>query len=729
MFGQNLFIILGVSLVVLVFLIAVFIARLYRKASQGQALVRTGVGGTRVSFNGMLVFPVFHRLEVMDISLKSFTLERLGKDGLICKDNMRADIKVTFFIRVNPQPGDVQNVAQSIGTARASDRDLLMELFDAKFSEALKTVGKNFDFVALYSDRDGFKHAMLELIEKEGELNGYSLESAAIDYLEQTKLDYLDPENILDAEGIRKITRLTAEQNKHTNLLKRDEEKVITQQDVEAKETILDLNKQLAEKEANQRKDIASIEARTEAETTKIQEEERLKAQKAHIETEEELAISREKMEREVIIERKRKEAIEAKQTEIVEKERQLEQNEREKQVELAQIEKLKEVEIQKRDIQGVIKSRIELEKATVEEEEKIKDTKAFAEAEREKKVAITMAEQEAEEALVQQIKAAEASKQAAEIKSEQDRIEATTQREVADKKAESKKIMADAEAEEAAALGLSEARVTEAKAEALQKQGEAEANIIQQKAVAEAEGIKAKRAAENEAYEEQGTIDAKILEEKGLAEAKVIDIRADSVKKQGLAEAEVMAKKAEAEAVQIEAKAEAMKKLDGVGMDHEEFKLRLQQELEITLAKMNVQKEVAEVQAMAIAEALKASKINIVGGETMFYENIMRAITRGQSVEHMLENSETLNQLKESFLTAPANGNGDAKHPLIAKLTGLINQFGLKTEDIKNLTVSALLFKLISLSKDEETRGILNGLLDTAQQAGVLDKKASTLL
>ncbi len=712
-------------IIVVFFLFLALLARWFKKASQGQALVRTGIGGVKVSFNGMVVIPVFHRLEVMDISLKSFTLERMGKEGLICKDNMRADIKVTFFISVNSTEKDVRHVAQNIGTARASDRELLINLFDAKFSEALKTVGKGFDFTELYSERDKFKGEMLSEIGSD--LNGYSLDSAAIDYLEQTKLELLDPENILDAEGIRKITELTAEQHKRTNLLQRDEEKVITQQDVEAQETILDLNRQLADKEQNQKKDIASITARTEAETEKIQQEERLKAEKARIATDEELAIAEEKKQREIIIEQKRKEAIEGKQTEIVLKERELEENEREKVVELAKIAKIKEVEIQKRDIQGVIKSRIELEKETVIEEEKIKDTRALADANREKQVAIINAEQIAQESLVQEIKAAEAKHKAAEIKAEQDKIEANTLRETSDKKAESKKIMADAAAEEAAALGLSEARVMEAKAAAKEKEGEAEANVIQKKAEAEAEGIKAKRAAENEAFEDKGQIEAKILQEKGFADAKVIDITADSVKKKGLAEAEVMEKKAMAEAKKIEAKAEAMKKLDGIGIEHEEFKLKLQQETELALARIGIQKDIAASQAMAIAEALKASNINVVGGETMFYENIMNAITRGKVFDSMIDNSSALTGLKDAILNGSQNGNG--QHAFVDRLKGFVSQFGIKTEDVKNLSVSALIFKLLSMTQDDDTKGVLNGLLSNAQKAGILDKNASSLI
>ena len=60
------------------------------------------------------------------------------------------------------------------------------------------------------------------------------------------------------------------------------------------------------------------------------------------------------------------------------------------------------------------------------------------------------------------------------------------------------------------------------------------------------------------------------------IAEAAGIEAKAEAMKLQGIAEAEVIKEKAFADAAGIEEKAEAMKKLDGVGKDHEEFKLRL---------------------------------------------------------------------------------------------------------------------------------------------------------
>ena len=114
---QNSNMILIVVIVLLLFGFIAMIARFYKKTTQGQALVRTGFGGIKVSFNGMMVVPVLHRLEVMDISLSTITIEREGKDGLVCKDNLRADIKVAFFVRVNELDEDVKKVAQAVGLA------------------------------------------------------------------------------------------------------------------------------------------------------------------------------------------------------------------------------------------------------------------------------------------------------------------------------------------------------------------------------------------------------------------------------------------------------------------------------------------------------------------------------------------------------------------------------------------------------------------------------------
>src|SRR5688572_17440347 len=273
---------IGAGLLVLILLAGVIsVLTCYHKVEQGRALVRNGMGGTKVSFSGIVVFPIIHKPELMDISVKRVEIDRHGTNGLICMDNMRADIKVAFFVRVNQTPQDVLKVAQSIGCTRASSHAAITELFDSKFSEALKTVGRQFQFVDLYNSRDKLKEGILKTIGTD--LNGFVLEDVAIDYLEQTSLGLLNPDNILDSEGIKKITELTATQKILANQIDRDREKTITKQNVEASETILELNRQLAEAEQKQKREISGIIAREEAEAAKVMSEQRLRSEQARI--------------------------------------------------------------------------------------------------------------------------------------------------------------------------------------------------------------------------------------------------------------------------------------------------------------------------------------------------------------------------------------------------------------------------------------------------------------
>ncbi len=669
------------AIIVGIFLgILVLFSRFFRKVTQGQAIVRNGIGGTKVSFNGMLVIPVAHQAEYMDISVKRIEIERKSTEGLICQDNLRADIKVAFFVRVNKTPEDVLRVAQSIGCARASAVDTMRLLFDAKFSEALKTVGKRFDFVQLYNERDTFKSGILKVIGTD--LNGFTLDDCAIDFLEQTRLENLDPDNILDAEGIKKITELTAIQAKLSNNIQRDKEKVIKQQDVQAREAILELERQLAETEAKQKRDVESVNAREEAETMKVQAEERLKSERARISADEEIAVATENKDRQVLVAQRNKERTDAVEIERVTRDRDLEIIDRQRVTTLKDIEKEKAVEVEKKNIQEVIKDRVALEKTVVIEQQKMKDAEAFATADREKQVALTNAEKNAQEQLIQKIKEAEAAKEVARLSAEQN---AFTQV----KAAEASKQSAELHAQELLTLA-------EARQESASKDAAAEKSL--------AEGKTASSAAI------------------GLGEAQVLIAKAEASQKQGTVDAEVTQLKLAAEADGITKKAEAMKLLENAGREHEEFKLRLDKEKSVELAQINIQKDIAAAQAGVLGEAMKSAKIEIVGGEIQFFDKITNAIGNARAIDRMVEGSRTLTDVKETFF------NGDPDY-FKAQLKTIIDQFGLTAEDTKNLTLSALFAKLIGLNPDSTTLNKLTGMIGAASRFGLTEQTVSGLL
>lgn len=653
-----------VIVVIIIGLLALF-SRFYHKVEQSKVLVRNGIGGPTVCFGGILVIPILHRFEEMDISVKRVEIAREGKDGLVCKDNLRADIRVAFFVRVNQTSEDVLKVAQLLGCRKASDPATLMEFFDAKFSEALKTVGKKFDFVQLYTERETFKNEILQIIGTD--LNGYVLDDAAIDYLEQTDVNSLNSNNILDAEGIKKITELTAKQRILSNQIERDREKIIKQQDVATREAILELEKQNAEAEAKQKREIAIIQSREIAEAQKVAHEERYKAEMARVKTDEEIAIAEENKSRQIIVAQKAKESTEAIESERVDKKRLLERTDKEKLVELAIIEKEKAVEEEKKNIQTVIRERVAVEKDVVIEEERIKDTRAIAEAERLKSVALKKAEEEAEKNRIIEVLMAEAAKQAAEKMAEKSIIDADAKLKASEKEANAIKIIADAEVLKEATSGLAQAKVTEARASAEEKEGTAKARVLELTAEAE----------------------AKAIEKKAVAEAKGIKEKADS-----------------------------MKVLDESGRGHEEFKLRLEKEKEIELANISIQKDVAEAQASVIREALKTAKIDIVGGETMFFDKIIGSVSQGKSFDRLVDNSRVLSDIKETFIT------GDPEY-FKSQLKGFIERFNMSSEDIKNLSIAGAIQKIMKHA-DSSERSTLEKLLDTVHKAGVSNLPAN---
>jgi flotillin len=673
--GITLLIVGGIAF--LLFVVLAAFASFYKKIPQGKAIVRTGVGGGKVAFNqGMYVIPILHKMEIMDISVKKLQIDRLEFEGLICKDNIRADIKVAFFVRVNKNVEDVLNVAQIIGTERASDTDTLTNLFEAKFSEALKTVGKKFDFISLYEARREFRNEILDIIGTD--LNGYILDDCAIDYLEQTEMKFLSAGNILDSQGIRKITELTAAQNIHANLIRREEEKVIKKQNVEAREAILELERQQAEKEEKQKREIDNVKSREQAEILKVREEERLKSETVRIKTDESLAVQEENKLRQIIIAAKNKQRTDAVETERVEKDRALEATEREKIVTLAQIERDRNIEVEKKNIQDVIRERVKLEKGVVEEQQNMKDIESFREVERQKSVGITNATRQAEEKLIYTVKAAEADKKAAEERGKQTIIDAEAKKEASAKEAEARKILAEAKAREDATLGLSEAEVMIAKAEASERQGAVDAGIVER--------------------------------------------MADARRKQGLAEAEVTKEKSFAEAAGIEQKADAMKKLDGVGKDHEEFKLLLAKDRDIALAGINIHKDIAMAQAGVLGEALKSARIDIVGGETMFFQNIVNQISNARGFDRLINESEHATDIKNALI-GNGNGNGNGDGHLLERIKAFATKYNVSTNDLKNLTISGVLLKMQANSSDADLPSIMD-LGKLAQNLGLSNKK-----
>lgn len=691
----------------------ILVVRCWKQVAQGQSMIVNKMRTEpQVTFTGAIVLPVIHKAEVMDLSVKTIEIERRGKEGLICADNIRADIKVTFFVRVNKTTDDVLRVAQSIGCARASQQETLEELFTAKFSEALKTVGKKMEFEQLYDQRDIFKDQIIQVIGKD--LNGYILDDAAIDYLEQTPIEVLDAQNVLDALGIKKITDITTNANIGTNELKQRERMELGRQNLTADEAVFRFEQQRAEAEAKKNKEIAIAVARETNDAARFQLEEEKRTHVERQRSEEAVQMAEQAKLRAVqVSEQGRVREVEVEKVRAT-KAHDLEEVLRQREVELGVIDKQKAIEAEKRAIADVVRTRVAVDKTVAVEEESIKDLRVDAEAKRQKQIAVVGAEAAAQSLFIKDIKQAEAEQQVAQAHAKKQLILAEAAMEAADKEARAAIRTAEGTQAEHAAEGLAGVRVKEADAVAIEKRGLAEVRV---------------REANVAVSDREGTVLAENVRRKALAEAAGREADAAAVEKQGLAAAtslrekllaEVTAKEAEAgaigkrmaaEAQGLALKAEAMKALEGTGREHEEYRLRLANERDIAMATIDARVKMVGEQAKVMGPAMAQAHINIVGGDGQFFDRFVRAVSLGQSIDGLVDQSETVRKVFGDHLTGKAS--------LVQDLKEAVSTSGLSAETIKNLSVTMLLTKLMSTADDSRKAG-LRILIDKANQLGL---------
>lgn len=181
--GLNVIIVLILLIALIMIGIGAFMTTLYHKVEQGQALIKSGAGGTEVSLNGMIIIPILHKAEYIDITLKKITLNHKNHDRLVTKDGEKVSIKANFFVKIDSYDKAIIKVARAVGCENAGNVKYLHELFEAKFSQALKVATKEVTYEDLEKDLIRFQHMILNIIGQD--LNGFILDDCVIEHIEK----------------------------------------------------------------------------------------------------------------------------------------------------------------------------------------------------------------------------------------------------------------------------------------------------------------------------------------------------------------------------------------------------------------------------------------------------------------------------------------------------------------------------------------------------------------
>ncbi len=250
----------GAFVLVLTTALAVF-TKLYRKPAADQAFVRTGLGRAKVILDGgSLVIPIMHRLREVSLQTMRLDVKRVGPDALITKDYLRADIASEFYIRVQPNEADILQAARSLGEKSVAPQ-AVSDLVYEKLVSALRSVAATKDLLELNIKRDEFAAAVQENLSADLKQNGLTLETVTISQLDQTPPENLNANNVFDAQGLRKITQITQEQNVERNRIDLDAQRAIKEKSVSTRKELLEFERDQAEAEAAQATEVANIQA------------------------------------------------------------------------------------------------------------------------------------------------------------------------------------------------------------------------------------------------------------------------------------------------------------------------------------------------------------------------------------------------------------------------------------------------------------------------------------
>lgn len=433
MINDTIIMIAGAAIIALV-TIALIVARLYKRSSKEMAFVRTGLGGEKVVLNGgAIVLPIFHEIALVNMQTLRLEVRREQSQALITGDRMRVDVQAEFYVRVKPEVSSIAQAAQALGQ-RTLNPDMLKELIEGKFVDALRAVAAEMEMIQLHEKRSDFVQKVQQAVAEDLLKNGLELESVSLTGLDQTGKEHFNPNNAFDAEGLLRLTQTIEERNKLRNDIERDTAVQIQQKNLQTTKEALNLQ---------QDEEYAKLEQSREIEMKKAQQEADIKIEQVN--------------------QNKKSETVKLSANQEIEQARII----TERKIEEQHIEKTKAIKLAEQDKEISIsnKSKEESEAKAVadearakavEAEEKINTARQVAIANRNKDVEIIKANEEAEKDAVAVKVGAQAEKQAAQDHAEAIKLEAQG-------KADAVRIQAEADEKRFAVQAEGEKAINEA--------------------------------------------------------------------------------------------------------------------------------------------------------------------------------------------------------------------------------------------------------------------------
>jgi uncharacterized membrane protein YqiK len=545
--------------VFLLTVLAITVAKFYRRCGADEALVRTGSGGNRVVIGGgITVYPILHQL--MRVSLRSVKLsvERSARNALVTKDKIKANVTTELYIKVEPIAEDVLAAARSFGE-RNLDEHAIGELIEGKLTDALRSVAANQTFMDLHGQRKQFAEHIQTALSEELKKNGLTLENVSITALAMVPVKDLDPQDVFDAEGLRAITDSVQSNAEKTNKIQREKELAIKLDNVDAKKRTLSLEQDQAHAEADQTRRVQEYRATQEAESAKAIYIQQQSQQLAAYEKQQATEKSRIAQEQAIAIAQASRLGAEREAQIAAEKAQQAAEIAKQRAIEAATIEKDKVVQAAEIDRQKALEAAM-IEKQTVVESAEIVKQQAVETARVAKHIAVTQSEEQAARAGALKAQAEAEQQQAMQgIITVEETAKANREKDIAlikaEEDAQKSRIAAEREAFKLKLEAETRAAAVKAQAEgeAAAKRAQAEGEIARAEGVAKSQQLQAEASGsvvrvQAQAEADRVRISAEARATSAAQDAAAITALAEAALRKGEAEAEAKRRLVEAE-------------------------------------------------------------------------------------------------------------------------------------------------------------------------------------
>lgn len=529
----------GIGLVIIVlafFAIIILFRKFYKITPTNEAFVITGgfSKDKKVVLNGgCILIPGLHEYTRVPLKEISIDVERTGKLAVRTQDYLRADMRVSFFVCINPERDDILTSAARLSKDGRIDTQDIKNAIELRADDAIRAAAKTKSLTEIDSDKLGFAQEVLNLIGPDLKKVGLTLNSIAISEIGESDTytnDFFDAQGVrLRTETIQKsiqqkrevelVTQIQIEQKEFEAQKKSREIAKANETDQLAQKLALESERSQREREIQEAKDRESAAI----EQSQILRDKQVESEKIK----NKLAVEESQIEADIALEERKK------QLKVVQAKQQQE-------AEMAEIVRQQSIE------EARLKSHLAVQ------QRKIAADIALEEEQKKLKVAQALQQQEAEMAEVKRSQSVQSSRLEAQVEiAESEKLARTAQEEsaIAVANKERERLMAFAEkakAEEAVATATALAQADRKKQMAvIDAQQEAEQRKVGEENVVEIEAYRRKRQAE-------------AAQEAAQLEAESIRLLAEANREKALVEAEGLEAKIAAENAISDAKLKA---------------------------------------------------------------------------------------------------------------------------------------------------------------------------